>query len=253
MNPYLSVVIPCYNEKENLERGVLDEVAKFLDRQKFEYEVIVSDDASTDNSRLLVEKFMKSHSKFRLLENKHGGKACALRYGLNASKGEFVLFTDMDQSTPIEEVKKLLSESKKGFEVVIGSRGKVRENFSLLRKVASGSFRIFRKSLLLRKIDDTQCGFKLADAKTAKHLFDSMMIFDQNNEAKGWVVAAWDVEFLFLAEKFGYQIAEVPVRWSDKDESKGKDRNVMKFAKESIDMLKQVTRVKINDVGGKYN
>ena len=134
MQPYLSVIIPCYNEKENLERGVLDEVAEFLEKQDYDYEVIVSDDASTDESRELVKKFVDNHPKFRLLENEHGGKAWALRHGLKEAKGEFVLFTDMDQSTPIEEVKKLLSKTKNGFQVVVGSRGKARENSSLLRK-----------------------------------------------------------------------------------------------------------------------
>ena len=262
MKPFLSVIIPCYNERENVERGVLKEVEEWLKSSKFKiqnskfnnsYEVIVSDDASTDNSRELVKEFVKKHSNFQLLENEHGGKAWALRHGLEASKGEWALFTDMDQSTPISELDKLMVKAQSGNEVVIGSRGKLRENFSLLRKTASSSFRIFRKSLMLRKIDDTQCGFKLIKREVARKIFEKMMIFEQSGEAKGWVVAAWDVEFLFLAEKYGYKIAEVPVKWSDKDETKGKDRSVMKFVKESLDMLKQLLRVKVNDSKGMYN
>jgi dolichyl-phosphate beta-glucosyltransferase len=249
----LSVIIPCYNEHNNLKRGVLNEVDGWLKHQRFNYEVIVSDDASTDNSREVVKKIVKSHQHVRLLENQHGGKAWALKHGLDKAKGDWVLFTDMDQSTPISELNKLLDKKEKDCQVIIGSRGKLRDNFSILRKLASNSFRIFRKSLLLNGIDDTQCGFKLVNTMVARKLFDSMKIFEQSAMAKGWVVAAWDVEFLFLAEKFGYGIAEVPVAWSDKDASTSKNRNFKKFANESIDMLKQVTRVRLNEINGLYD
>ena len=252
MSPYLSVIIPCYNESENLKRGVLDEVTTYLNRQKYSYEVIISDDASSDDSREIIQDQIKNHSHMHLLANPHGGKAHALRYGLQKAKGIYVLFADMDQSTPISEVSKLLNKAESGYQVVIGSRGKSRRDASILRKVAARSFRLFRKSLLLRTIDDTQCGFKLANTKAAKHLFESMKIFEQTGQAKGWVVAAWDVEFLYLAEKFGYRTSEVKVDWSDKDETTGKDRNIFKFVNESVDMLKQVSRVKMNDWQGKY-
>ena len=94
----VSVVVPCYNEEANLERGVLGEMADWLDKQGFSWEVIVSDDESSDRSREMVKSF--GHDKFRLLENPHGGKAWALRYGLSEAKGKYTLFTDMDQSTP---------------------------------------------------------------------------------------------------------------------------------------------------------
>ncbi len=252
MKQLLTVIIPCYNESENLNRGVLNEVSTYLDKHHPSYEVIISDDASTDNSRELTQTFIKTHPKFQLLTNPHGGKSFALKHGLEQAKGEHVLFTDMDQSTPISELKKLLLASEDGYQIVIGSRGHGRKNFPLYRKFASGAFRVFRKSLLLHDIEDTQCGFKLADTHAAKHLFASMTIFHQTDSAKGWTVTAWDVEFLFLAEKFGYRIKEVRVEWSDKDETTTKNRGGGKFLKESFDMLKQVTRVKLNNITGKY-
>jgi hypothetical protein len=107
--------------------------------------------------------------------------------------------------------------------------------------------------MLLRHINDTQCGFKLANTHAAQHLFNNMMIFKQASpQASGWVVAAWDVEFLFLAQKYGYNTVEVKVVWTDRDQSTTKNRSMAKFAKESWDMLKQVTRVKTNDLTGKY-
>lgn len=246
----LSIIIPCYNERENLQRGVLDEVAKELDKMKIKYEVIISDDESTDGSKELVKKF--KHPNFRLLENLHGGKAFALKSGLEKAVGKFVLFTDMDQSTPIVELKKLMIHTKKGEQVVIGSRGKNRTNFNIIRQLASQIFSVVRRSMLLSNIVDTQCGFKLFNTELAKKIFSKMEIFNKNNQATGWVVAAWDVEFLFIAEKLGHKIIEVPVKWEDNDQSTQKKRTAQKFIKESIDMLKQIIRVRLNDWKGVY-
>jgi len=249
---YLSVVIPCYNEQKNLERGVLDEVDMYMSKQKYTWEVIISDDASTDDSLQLVERYVKKHKGFRLLKNAHGGKAVALRYGLNKAKGEYALLTDMDQSTPVDQLSRLLPKIDEGYEVIIGSRGLVRKNSSALRKLASATFSWVRRSILLRHIEDTQCGFKLVQTDLGNKLFDQMQIFNQAANVKGWVVAAWDVEFLYVAEKWGYRVAEVPVEWQDEDISDSKNRSASKFVQESIDMLKQIMRVRKNDWSGLY-
>ena len=149
---FLSVIIPCYNEEKNLKRGVLDEVDNYLSKQKFISEVIISDDESTDKSRDFVKKYIKKHPRFRLLENKHAGKPFAVRSGIKVAKGEIVLFTDMDQSAPLNEFDKLLPFFKKDFDVVIGSRGQKREGFSLIRLIGSNVFRLIRQVLLLKKI-----------------------------------------------------------------------------------------------------
>ncbi|RJR23683.1 glycosyltransferase [Candidatus Microgenomates bacterium] len=247
--PYLSVVIPCYNEKENLERGVLDEVYDFLRKQDFLWEVIISDDGSTDESRELVAKQIKGKNNFRLIENPHGGKPSAVWGGIKNANGEYVLFTDMDQSAPIEELKKLMPFFDE-YDVIIGSRGMERENFSLLRKVGSNVFRLVRKSLMLRRINDTQCGFKAFKTKVAKEIFPLLQFFKTNETIKGWKVTSFDVELLFIAEKFGYKIKEVKVTWKDRDVSTGKKKS---YLKESQDMLKQIFRVKLNDIKGMYH
>ena len=250
MKPYLSVIIPCYNEEKNLRRKVLEEIEKYLKRQSYLSEVIVSDDGSTDNSLAMVKKFAKYHSRFKLVKNKHAGKPFALKAGLKKSQGEIVLLTDMDQSSPIEEVEKLLPWFKKDYDLVIGSRGKERKHFPWYRKVISWGFRSFRRLFLLREIVDTQCGFKALKRKAALAIFRQMEIFNQKKEAKGWRVGAWDVELLYLAEKKGYQIKEVPVVWEDRDVAGGKRKN---FLKESKEMLLEILRVKINDWRGKYD
>src|SRR4030066_1096652 len=106
MKPFLSVIIPCYNEEKNLKRGALDEVESYLGKQRFESEVIISDDGSTDNSREFIKRYFQTHPRFKLLENKHAGKPFAVRAGIEKAQGEIILFTDMDQSAPIKEFDK---------------------------------------------------------------------------------------------------------------------------------------------------
>lgn len=246
---FLSVVMPMFNETENLKRGVLEQVDRFLEKQDYSSEVIISDDGSTDRSLELVERFIKSRPPFSLIKNPHGGKPFAIKSGVEKAKGELVLFTDMDQSTPIGEVKKLLPYFDKGYTVVIGSRGMGRQDFPWYRKLMAFGFRTFRRMILLKNIVDTQCGFKAFKREVVKELFGNLQIFKEIKTVKGWRVGAFDVELLFLAQKKGYKVAEVPVAWRDRDLSLGKER---KFFKESKEMLKEILRVKLNDLKEVY-
>jgi len=262
MKPFISVVIPCFNEKKNLERGVLKEVCQYLKRQKYSSEIIISDDGSTDESvKFIKELFINKLNQpvnsltcnkviIKLIENPHGGKPFAVRAGIKKASGKIILFTDMDQSTPIKEVEKLLPFFEKNYDVVIGSRGLERKGFSFFRRLASRVFLLFRKALLLKEINDTQCGFKAFKNRVAKDLFSQLLIFKNPAKVKGWRVGAFDVELLFIAQKRGYKIAEVPVFWKDKDIASEKQR---KFLKESWQMLKEIIRVKINDLRGLYD
>lgn len=246
----LSIVIPNFNEKENLDRGVLEEVYDYLKKVKYDYEVIISDDGSTDDSKEYAEKFARSHEGFRVLPNPHGGKAKAVYAGIKAAKGEIVLFTDMDQSTPLREVEKLLPWFDKGYDVVFGSRGKARANFPWFRQLTSWGFRVVRGIFLLRQVVDTQCGFKAFKTSIAKKLFPLLSLLRNQKQSTGWTVSAFDVELLFLAEKYGSKLKEVDVAWKDEDVATNKDK---KFIKESTDMLKQILQVKKNDLQGKYD
>ena len=247
--PFLSVVIPCYNEEANLKRGVLDEVNEFLKKQKYSWEVIISDDGSTDKSKNLVEVFARKHSLFRLLKNQHGGKPYAVWQGIKKARGEIVLFTDMDQSTPLNQIKKLLPYFDQNYDVAIGSRGIKREGFPLYRQLASFIFFNFRRLFILRNIKDTQCGFKAFKANIARELFPKISVLQDFKQAKGWRVTAFDVELLYLAQKANYKIKEVVVDWHDEDVAEGKNKN---FIKESKQMLEQIINVKKNDWRGKY-
>lgn len=246
----LSIVIPNFNEKENLDRGVLDQVDSYLRKVNYHWEVIISDDGSTDGSREYAEKFSRSHSGFRVLPNPHGGKAKAVYAGIKAAKGEIVLFTDMDQSTPLKEVEKLLPWFDEGYSVVFGSRGKIRANFPWYRQLTSWGFRTLRGIFLLHGVVDTQCGFKAFKTLVAKKLFPKLSVMNDQKESTGWTVSAFDVELLFLAQKYGYKLKEVDVLWNDEDVATNKNK---RFFKESADMLKQILQVKLNDLQGKYD
>jgi dolichyl-phosphate beta-glucosyltransferase len=252
---YLSVVIPCYNEARNLERGVLDEVHGFLSRQSYLWEVIVVDDGSTDNSRQLVETLIAGKAGFTLLTIDHGGKPAAVWAGIQAAQGEIVLFTDMDQSTPIEEVDKLLPWYDRGFQVVIGSRGAAREGFNLLRKLGSLIFRGLRSLFLLRDINDTQCGFKTCRRHVAQETFPRLQFFKQAERPSGWKVSAYDVELLFIMEKAGYSIKEIVVDWQNRDVSvtKGQQSDLVRYVNESLEMAREILRVKRNEMRGMYD
>jgi len=253
MNKYdISIVIPCYNEEANLKRGVLNEVYRFLRKQNFSWEVIVSDDGSSDGSLAVVAEIIKDLPGFRVLKNKHGGKPWAVWQGIKAAKGNWVLLTDMDQSTPIDQLKKLLPWSKKGFLAIIGSRGVERKNFPFFRKLGALVFRNFRKALLLRKINDTQCGFKLFKTEMVRSFFPKLDVLQK--KASGWTVTSYDVELLFMISKSGLEIKEVVVNWQDRDISVSKGKNYFaRYFKESKDMTRQVIAVRLNEWQGKYD
>jgi len=250
---FLSVIIPCYNEAENLKHGVLAGINNYLKEKKFSWEVIISDDGSSDESRELVKKEIGKWVNFRLLKNPHGGKPSALWFGIKASRGKYILFSDMDQSTPIAELDKLLPYVGERVGAVIGSRGRSRKNFPFYRRLGSIVFTELRKSFILPEINDTQCGFKLIKKSTALEIFPLLEFFKKKVVAKGWKVTSWDVEFLFILKKRGLEIKEVPVYWEDVDLSKGKGGSLNRYIRESNEMLSQIIKVKVNDSKGMYN
>ncbi len=253
--PFISVIIPCYNEAKNLERGALDEVYDYLARQEYAWEVIVVNDESTDNSSSLLRQSIQNKEHFALLDIPHGGKPAAIWAGIQHAQGELVLFTDMDQSTPIGELDKLLPWRQQGYAMIIGSRGMGREGFSIVRKVGSIVFRALRGLFLLRHIADTQCGFKLCRRQAALDIFPHLEFFRQRGKPSGWKVTAYDVELLYLVDKAGYSIKEVVVSWSNRDQSNTKSQRgeLQRYIYESIDMGRQVIRVKLNQLRGMYD
>jgi glycosyltransferase involved in cell wall biosynthesis len=211
----LSVVIPSYNEMANLQKGTLDKVEHYLEKQKIDYEVIVVDDGSDDGSLEFVRDFVKENRRFRLLENSHMGKAGAVTAGVLSAKKEYILFTDMDQAAPIEELEKLLPFIDK-YDIVIGSRSGTRQGAPFTRKVMAQGMITLRSLLVgLPDIQDTQCGFKLFKREAARDIFERVKkIHHGFHSIKGSsVTAGFDIELLYIGTKLGYKIKEVPIRW----------------------------------------
>lgn len=246
---FLSVVIPSFNEMANLQKGVLDKVDGFLKKKKFEYEVIVVDDGSNDGSVEFVEKFTKEHLQFKLQKNSHLGKAGAVTAGVLASEGKCVLFTDMDQATPIEEVDKLLPYFEEGYDIVIGSRKTMRKGSPMTRQIISRAAIVLRKVIVgLSEISDTQCGFKAFKSDVAKELFGRInKVHNGFRKISGSdVTFGFDVELLYLGKQMGYAIKEVPINWLYVETRR------VNPVKDSIYGLVELIKVRMNAEGGKY-
>lgn len=249
MKPFLSIVIPAYNEEKNFKRGVLREVASYLETCSFTWEVIIVDDGSKDYTVQLVEKFIENKKRWRLIKNPHYGKAITVEKGVWEAKGKNVLFTDFDQATPISEIEKLLPFLDKGYSIIIGSRevkGAKREEEPFYRHLMGKVFNLVVKMFAIGGIHDTQCGFKLFETKVARKLFSQLKVYKKKNRQNAFT-GAFDVELLYLANKRGYEIAEVPVCWKHFETER------VNPIKDSLRMFFDVLKIRIYDFLGKYD
>lgn len=242
----LSVVIPSFNEEANLKAGSLEKVSAYLEDNYSDFEVIIVDDGSTDGSVEMIERFIAHKKSFRLIKNVHGGKAIAVMTGLLESKGDIGIFIDMDQATPISELEKINLKFLEDFDIVIGSRHG-REGAPFVRKLMAFVFSLFRNILLGLPFSDTQCGFKAFNKKSIEAIFPDLLESWKKMKTSGAAVnAGFDVETLFLAKKKGFKIAEVPVKWHHV----GTER--VQIFKDSFEAVKDVLRIKLNDINNKY-
>ena len=246
----LSVVIPSYNEMGNLRKGVLDHLDHYLTRQKYDFEAIVVDDGSNDGGKEFVRNFVKDNKKFRLIENNHMGKAAAVTSGVLAATGDYILFTDMDQATPIEEVEKLIPHIQKDFDIVIGSRNAERKGSPMVRIFISRSAIILRKLIVgMGYISDTQCGFKLFKREAAHKIFEKIKAIHHGYASikSSSVTAGFDMELLYIGLKMGYKIKEIPVDWLYVE-----TRRVSPI-KDSIEGVMDLVKIRSNILKGVYN
>jgi glycosyltransferase involved in cell wall biosynthesis len=246
--PRLSVVIPAYNESALLSAGVLNPVVDFLRQEKLSFEIVLVDDGSTDNTLALLHNFAKHQSGVRTLSIPHGGKAAAVMAGMMAARGRYILFTDMDQSTPISHVKQFLHLHDQGYQVVIATRGggAQTKHDTLIRKIRSQAFVTLVQLVALPGIVDSQCGFKSFEHQSARKIFSSLKVCRPQGVITGGYMGAFDVEVLFLARKFGYRIAQSPVNWIKIPSTR------LNIWREPIKMLFDVLRIRLTDIQGKY-
>lgn len=247
--PYLSIVIPAYNELENFKQGVLNEVWKYLKDKKYSWEVVIVDDGSDDGSVSLLKEFCQKRQGFTLIDNPHMGKAGTVATGVRRAQGKFILFTDFDQATPLSEFEKLKPYLENGYEVAIGSRevaGAKREKEPFYRHLMGRGFNFGVRLLTVRGIADTQCGFKAFKGQAAQKLFKKLQVY-KPTKIKAAFTGAFDVELLYLAQKLGYRIAEVPIHWHHIDTTR------VSPIKDSLLMAWDVIKIRLYDLLGRYD
>jgi dolichyl-phosphate beta-glucosyltransferase len=235
--PFLSIVVPAYNEAGRI-RDTLERLCHFKKSQPYSIELMVVDDGSTDQTVETVAEF----SDVRLVRNdRNHGKGFTVRHGVLEARGEFVLFTDADLSTPIEEVDKLLSALQtSGADAAVGSRALNRELIGIhqpwFRDMAGRFFNVLVRVFTGLKLHDTQCGFKLFKRSSTRRAFERMRV-----EGFGF-----DPELLFLIERGGGRLVEVPVRWNDSPATK------VRFLRDSTRMFLDLIALRWRAFTGEY-
>jgi dolichyl-phosphate beta-glucosyltransferase len=213
-SPYLSLIVPAYNEAKSI-RHTLEAIQTYFNQQPYSYEIIVSADGD-DGTRELVAELTAGEPRISVIGSaKRGGKGRGIRNGVAQARGQMIGFCDADYKTPIEELDKLLPWFDGGYDVVIGSRGmdesRIEVPQPLYRQLGSRAFGVAMHLIIgLWQIHDTQCGFKFFHGDVARDLFSRQQI-------DGYM---FDVEVLHLAEQSGYHIKEVGVRWRDDGDSR---------------------------------
>jgi dolichyl-phosphate beta-glucosyltransferase len=240
MTPQISVIIPAYNEESRLP-ATLDSVYQYLSQRYPEFEILVVDDGSLDRTVDIVESYAKTHPRVRVLSYQpNQGKGHAIRTGILSASGELLLINDADGSSPIEEVERLEAAIRSGANIAIGSRAKPDQNRRVealaYRKFVGNTFNAIVQKLLLPGIYDTQCGFKLFEAKVGRDLFSVATI-------NGF---GFDVEILYIARLRGYKISEIAINWHNVEGSK------VNVLIDSPKMLLDVLTITFSGLFGKY-
>lgn len=236
----ISIVIPVYNEESRLEKS-LEEIAKYLEVEKINGEIVIVNDGSKDKTPQILKKLEKKYNLKIFHHPTNLGKGAGIKTGVGAAKGEFILFTDIDLSVPIEFLKKYIDNFDPQTDIIIGTRAKkesqveVRQSF--LRESLGELFTLMTNLILWVRVSDFTCGFKMFRAEAAKKIFNKQLV-------NRW---AFDAESLFLARKYQFSIKEIPVLWRHREGSK------VRFPKDLIESFISLLQIRIYDLLGKYN
>jgi len=234
----LSIVIPAYNEEIRI-LPTIGAITSHVSDLKIAWELLIADDGSKDKTVQLVEE--QNFANVQILKApKNAGKGNAVHRGVLAARGRYILFADADNSTPIEEIGKFLNKLQdEGYDIAVGSRaaaGAEEGHKSFLRHLLSWGLRWIVHTLFRIGVRDTQCGFKMYTRAAAQRLHQAQTIMG----------FSFDLEILYLASKWGYRIAEVPVTWVDAPGSK------VDTAKEVRRFVRDLFLIKWNDLRGVY-
>lgn len=234
-----SIILPAYNESKKIENTFL-QLDKFFSQRNYETEYIFVEDGSLDGTLDVLKELERTHSNIKLLVNeKNMGKGSSIKKGMLEAKGDYMLFLDIDMSTPLEtfcDFEKYMGE----YDIIMGSRWSKKSNIKIPqpwhRRFMGFVFYLIVKSFFLKGIIDTNCGFKCYKKKVARDIFSKQLI-------RGW---GFDVELLYIAQKRKYHIKEVPVNWAHDRDSK-----VRTFLVSALTLI-ELARIKYNDWKRRY-
>ncbi len=234
-----SLILPAYNEEKRLPE-CMEKVAGFIASREEAIEVILVENGSSDRTYEMACSYAEQYPWLTVLRETKPGKGNAVRRGMLEAHGRYRMFADVDFSMPVEELDHFIPKAGQSYDVAIGSReakGAVRYNEPPTRHFTGRVFNLIVRVIAVPGIHDTQCGFKSFSAEAAGKLF-SLQIID------GW---AFDAEVLYLAQKFGYRIKEVPVQWYYDGNSK------ISVARDSLKMFRELLQIRRNDAAGCYD
>ena len=236
-----SIIIPAYDEGARIG-ATLGKVLAYVDERGWDAEVIAVDDGSRDNTAEIIRSYVEKNHRLRLLQNPgNRGKGYSVRNGIMHAQGEILLFSDADLSSPIEEAEKLFAAIKSGADVAIGSRW-LRSDLQtqrqpLYRQIFGRIFNLMLRITLGLNFKDTQCGFKGFTRRAAKTIFPLQRI-------ERW---GFDPELLYLARRFGFKVAEVPVAWAHREGTR------ISPLRDGPRMFLEMLRIRWNALSGKYS
>jgi glycosyltransferase involved in cell wall biosynthesis len=234
----VSIVVPAFNEALRIG-STLDDLATFLGRQPWRWEIRVVDDGSADATCQIVEEYRGKHPNIVLQREPHRGKGGAVKAGLLAATAQFRFICDADLSMPVTELPRFLPPVLKDFDVAIGSRegvGARRVGEPLIRHLAGRVFNYAVQRLTVPGINDTQCGFKMFSASAVQAIFPRVTV-------DGW---AFDIEVLSIARARGMRIVEVPIEWHYRRASQ------LNLISDGAAMFSELLRIRARARGGAY-
>lgn len=236
---FLSIIIPAHNEEERLPPS-LALVNEFVHQQPYSIEVIIVENGSQDRTLAVAQAFQSKMTSLRVIQETQKGKGLAVRSGMLAARGEYRIFCDADFSMPVNEISKFIPEDGQIYDIAIGSRElpeSERVDEPEFRHLIGRVFNSLVRYALLPGLQDTQCGFKAFRGEVAEHLFRMQTL-------TGW---SFDAELLFIAQRLGYNIKEIPIIWYYKPGTR------LNIIKDSIKMASDLFTIRRNANRGVYD